>query len=268
MESELSEESFVVEGDINNHDVIVVDDICGFDIKSVYPVDGEFFNSDVVFEDDSCLGLDIEGDVVDFDLFNSDLSLNNDCILVLNKDSSLDSFSLSNDLKSVGFNLDEGIVSEELNLSVNIGINFNSDGNDHVISFLSDDGDGMLDVKVDLFSDDGDFNFSPVPEVGSFDFDVNQNGLVEKFECKSTFFFDLADENCEFEVNSISSLLNKDVHFKLEVKNNEMSFFFNSTLFMIDEKIPVTYKDNDQTFVIDGELLDFLKIVVIDFLDS
>lgn len=130
----LSEESFVVEGEINDHDVEVVDDIIGFNFKSVNPVEGEFFNSDVVFVDDSVFSINIEGDVVGFNLFNSNLSLKDDLILVLNKDGSLNSFSFSNDLESVGFNLDKGIVSEQVDLEFNVSFNFKSDCNNHVIS--------------------------------------------------------------------------------------------------------------------------------------
>jgi hypothetical protein len=108
----LSEESFVVEGNINNHDVIVVDDVCGFNLKFVNPEESEFFNLDGVFMNDSGLGCDIDVEIVGFDLFNRDLSLKNDVILVLDKDGSLFGFSFSNDLKSVGFDLDEGISSE------------------------------------------------------------------------------------------------------------------------------------------------------------
>lgn len=159
----LNEESFVTESKINNHDVIVVDDVIGFNFKFVSPEEGEFFNLDGVFMDDSGLGSDIDVEIVDFDLFNGNLGLNDDLILELNKDSSLFGFSLSNDLESISFNLDEGISSEDLNLNINIGINFNSEGNDHLICFSSHDADGVLDVDVNFFSDDGDFNFSPVP---------------------------------------------------------------------------------------------------------
>lgn len=126
LESVGGEESFVVDGNINNHNVEVGDDFFGFDGEFVSPEDGEFFNSDFMFVDDSRLSRGIDAKIVMFEFSNGALGLLDDFILVFNKDGGLFGFTLSNDLESIGFDLDEGISSEDKDLSVNIGINFKS----------------------------------------------------------------------------------------------------------------------------------------------
>lgn len=264
----MSEESFVVEGNINNHDVIVVDDVCGFNLKFVNPEESEFFNLDGVFMNDSGLGCDIDVEIVGFDLFNSDLGLKDDLILELNKDSSLFGFSLSNDLKSISFNLDEGISSEDLNLNIDVGIDFDSEGNDHLIGFSSHNTDGVLDVDVDFFSDDGDFNFGPVPEVGCFGIDVNENGLVDEFDLDSSILFELLDSEGNLEVYCINLLLNRNLHFRFEYKDNSVSFGFNFKSCIVDHEGPFSLNFNDELSVSESECFNFGKIVSIDFSDS
>lgn len=126
----------------------------------------------------------------------------------------------------------------------------------------------LLDVEVDLFSDDGDSNFSSSPEVGSFNSDV-----VLDFNCKvddvlSGIFLEVSNEDGEFKVDSINSLLNSDVHFQLEVKDVVMSFTFDSDGFVSDPDFPFTCNDNNLLAIPDGDLFNFSKVVGVDFEDS
>lgn len=79
----LSEEDFVVVDEITNQNVIVQNDIFGFNFKSVSPVDVEFFNSDVVFMDDSSFGCNIDVDVVLFESSDGNFHFEDDVVLVL-----------------------------------------------------------------------------------------------------------------------------------------------------------------------------------------
>jgi len=126
----------------------------------------------------------------------------------------------------------------------------------------------MIDVEMDLFSDDGDSNFSSSPEVGSFNSDVvlDVNGKVD--DVLSGIFLEVSNEDGEFKVDSINSLLNSDVHFQLEVKDVVMSFTFDSDGFVSDIDFPFTCTDNNLLVIEDGDLFNFSKVVGVDFEDS
>lgn len=153
-------------------------------------------------------------------------------------------------------------------MSVEVGFNFNSNSNDLLISFGSDDCDGVLDVKVDFLSDAGDFDVSPVPEVGSFNLDVDENGLVDKFELVSSLLFEDGDLDGNLEVDCVNLFDNKSFHLELEGSDGSKSFSFDSLSFSTDGKIPLGFDLDDHLSVSDGEGFNFLKVVGIDLLDS